>query len=366
MHLNLKIIVALALCAFQADAKFQPLKAIKTKVEKFRNRKEKRNADNKAKLPIVFHPNYDIGFFGIEKLHPFDSKKYGKVYAHLRTKYNLDAKQFYTPEIVSDEQLTQVHTADYLASLQTSSNVARITENKAVAWMPNSLVQKKLLDPMRYATGGTVLGAQLALEQGWAINLSGGYHHAKSHQGEGFCVYADIPLAAYELWKKDPSLKILVVDLDAHQGNGHESVLRNEERVAIFDVYNNDIYPHDVENQQYIDFNYPVRSGIADKEYLALIREQLPKALASFNPNLIIYNAGTDIFADDPLGRMNISQQGIIERDEIVFQLSKNFQVPILMLLSGGYTKKSAEIITSSIDNLITKKLITITANYNS
>ena len=305
-----------------------------------------------VKLPIIFSKRYDITLMGLQKLHPFDSEKYGKVYRHLVDK--LGDGVFYTPERVSESDLSSVHTESYLASLRQSRNVAIIAEMDLLSLAPNFLLQTRLLNPMRYATGGTILGGELALEYGWAINLSGGYHHAKRDSGGGFCYFADIPIAAYRLWEQNPDLSIMVIDLDAHQGNGHEAVFKDDPRVHIFDVYNEEIYPNDSEAKQYIDFHYPLRSRIGDDDYLSLIETEIEKALVQAEPELIIYNAGTDIFIEDPLGGMSISKAGVIKRDEIVFRLAFERNIPIVMVLSGGYTKNSTALIGESIVNIVT------------
>src|SRR3989338_4264328 len=175
--------------------------------------------ENTDKLPIVYSKHYDISLFGLEKFHPFDTQKYGKVYRYLVNKVGINKNRFYTPEIVSEEDLLSVHTPEYLYSLKESKNVARIAELGILAKIPNIILQHKLLKPMRYATGGTILGCDLALEHGWAINLSGGYHHAKADSGGGFCFFADVPIAVYKLLKNNPNLSIMIIDLDAHQGN---------------------------------------------------------------------------------------------------------------------------------------------------
>jgi histone deacetylase 11 len=306
-----------------------------------------------GRLPLVYSGQYDITFYGLEKLHPFDTSKYSKVYKYLVEKAGIDKNSFFEPPIVTDEQLKDVHTQAYLDSLKKSSTLAKIAEFTTLSFIPNTILQRRMLDPMRYATGGTILGAKLALQYGWAINLSGGYHHAKAGSGGGFCVYADIPIAVHELWKKDSSLRVLVVDLDAHQGNGNEMIFKDDKRVSVLDFYNRDIYPNDTEAKLYIRFDYPLRTNIEDDEYISMLKTALPAAIRTAAPGLIIYNAGTDLFEGDLLGEMRISEKGIMDRDEIVFRNALNNKIPILMVLSGGYTKKSSIIIGKSIENII-------------
>lgn len=301
-------------------------------------------------LPIVFHKNYDISFFGIEKLHPFDTGKYGKIAKYLQKHCNIS---FYEPLQISDHELQKVHTKEYLASLHQSCAIARISEVFPLQYVPNFLLQRYLLNAMRYATHGTTVGANLALQHGWAINLSGGYHHAKSDCGGGFCFFADIPLAIKNVREQYPDLKILVVDLDAHQGNGIETALKDDPQSFVFDVYVERNYPYDTQARKHITFNYPIPAGMNDRQYHELIRSTLPKAIEQVKPHLIIYNAGTDVFEKDPLGRTALSKEGIMQRDAFVFSQAKQNNIPILMVLSGGYTQESADITAHSIENIL-------------
>jgi len=305
-----------------------------------------------SQLPIIFSPHYDISLYGLENLHPFDTAKYGKVYAYLKDELGIAQERFIHPSPVTEEELLKVHSKQYLDSLGSSQVIAGIAELGMLAALPAALLQEKILLPMKYATGGTVLGVSLARQYGWAINLSGGYHHAKADRGSGFCFYADIPIAVTLFLAEDPGARILIIDLDAHQGNGHEAFFKDRPGIFIFDVYNKDIFPGDTEAGKFIDFAYPVPSGIGDQAYLALLKEALPKALETSRPDLIIYNAGTDIYEDDPLGAMKISEAGIMRRDEIVFKSALELEIPILMLLSGGYSPLSADIIAHSVENL--------------
>jgi len=305
------------------------------------------------KIPIIFSKHYDITLLGLQRLHPFDSEKYGRVYQYLVNKVGIDKNRFYIPEIVSEKDLLSVHTSEYLSSLNHSINIARIAELMIITLVPNFILQSRVLKPMKYATGGTILGCQLAMEYGWAINLSGGYHHAKAESGGGFCFFADIPIAVYRLFKENSGMSIMIVDLDAHQGNGYASIFKNDSRIHIFDVYNKEIYPQDLEAKRYIEFDYPVKSYVEDKEYLSLLERELGGAMVKSKPNLIIYNAGTDVLKRDPLGCMSISEDGIIKRDQIVFTNVLNHKIPVVMLLSGGYTRKSATVIGRSIENIL-------------
>lgn len=338
----------------------------------------------KHKIPIIYHPGYNVSCGGLEKLHPFDTQKYAKIHDYLIKTVGMSAESFCTPSLISDQELLKVHSKKYLNSLSSSSTLALITEVPVAALCPNIILQKYLLKPMRYATAGTVLGAQLALEKGWAINLGGGYHHAKGNEGGGYCVYVDIPLAIHTLWKKNPNLKVMIIDLDAHQGNGNSIFFKQEildgsgsikphARVALFDMYNKDIWPigsddlwplfgwTEEDALSSVRYNYPIPTNTQDEVYLKILKEKLPKALDEFKPDFVIYNAGSDILVGDTVGRLGVSAQGIINRDEYVFeQICKQRHIPLLMTLSGGYTQQSAGIIGRSIENIVNKRLIGI------
>ncbi len=303
-------------------------------------------------IPIVYSDNYDISLFGIESLHSFDSKKYGKVAKYIINQTDFEKEDFYAPEKISKQDLLLVHTSEYLKTLEKPETVSKIAEVRNLSVVPSFIIQNKLLDPMLYATGGTLLGARLAIKNGWAINLSGGYHHAKAESGGGFCFYADVPVAINKLWQDNKDLRVLIIDLDAHQGNGNSSIFKDDSRVFILDVFQKDNYPYNDEAKNYVDFSYPVDS-IEDEEYLGIIKEAIPDAISQSNPDLIVYNSGTDIYIEDPLGRMRISKEAIIERDELVFKSARSENIPVLMVLSGGYSSASYEIIGESIVNLL-------------
>lgn len=316
---------------------------------------------NNSRLPIVYTADYGMGPMGTAALlkfvHPFDVAKASKVAAHLR---RASWQLTNVPTETTHKELLEVHTPAYLASLEnhTAATVAQIVEIQPLAKLPNWLVDRYVLAPMRRQTAGTLLAANLALQHGWAINLGGGFHHAKTGSGEGFCVYGDIQLAAKRYLDAHPTHKVMIIDLDAHRGNGYAEAFMHEPRVTIFDVYGGNNYPrHDLELCQRIDYNFPLDIGpgtcVDDAVYLGLLQRSLAQAIDTVKPDFIIYNAGTDILVGDSLGGMKVSAGGIIKRDAMVFQEALVRSIPIVMLLSGGYTDESNEVISASIDNLL-------------
>ncbi|CAH0559963.1 unnamed protein product [Brassicogethes aeneus] len=310
--------------------------------------------------PIVYTKKYNVYFLGLEKLHPFDAKKWGNIFKYLN-EYGLVNKETVTvPNEARKKDLLLVHTEKYLKSLKNSCRVACIAEVVPLILVPNYFVQKAYLKPMRYQTGGSILAGKLAIDRGWSINLGGGFHHCSAAKGGGFCAYADITLTVKHLSLYFPQVKkIMIVDLDAHQGNGYERDFKLNDHVYIMDVYNKFVYPKDKVAKDSIRKKVELALFVEDDEYLIKVKKNIIEALDEFHPNLVIYNAGTDILKGDPLGGLSVSPEGIISRDEIVFSIVRNRNIPIVMLTSGGYQKCTAKIIADSIINLYSKGLIT-------
>lgn len=311
-----------------------------------------------SKLPVIYSSSYNISFMGLEKLHPFDSSKWGRVCQFLISEGILDRNRLVEPSEATEDDLLVVHTESYLDSLKSSINIAFIIEVPPVALLPNFIVRKRVLQPFCKQVGGTVLAGKLAKERGWAINVGGGFHHCSKNKGGGFCVYADISLCIQFAFARSGISKVMIIDLDAHQGNGHEMDFARDGRVYILDMYNTEIYPQDYEARRYIHQRVELLSGASTKEYLERLDKELEVAQNAFEPELILYNAGTDILNGDPLGRLKVDPDGVIMRDEKVFSFAQQKKVPIVMLTSGGYMKSSARVIANSIINLSSKHLI--------
>jgi histone deacetylase 11 len=212
------------------------------------------------------------------------------------------------PVEANNDELMEVHTREYIDSLRWSATVAMITEVPPVAILPNFVVQSRLLSKFRKQTGGTILAARLAKERGWAINLGGGFHHCSAAQGGGFCAYADITLCIkFARQHLEGIKKVMIVDFDAHQGNGHETDFLNDDDVYILDMYNRWIYPGDRQAKRAIKCSIELDMHTEDNEYIAHIVDKLPSKLDQCKPDLVVYNAGTDILIGDQLGQLDIT-----------------------------------------------------------
>jgi histone deacetylase 11 len=307
---------------------------------------------------IVYSRRYNIGFYGLERLHPFDSRKYGRAWRAIRSALGASAKKLLrsVDRPVSREELLLVHSPEYLDQLRDPAMVARVLELPVVSRLPGWLVDRHVLSPMRWATRGTILAAEAALQEGLVINLGGGFHHAKPGSGEGFCAYADAAIAIRSLRERKllaETDRVIHIDTDAHQGNGVSHTFLGDNRVFLFDIFHGSIYPYgDVAAKGRIDCAIPVTSRCTESEYQGLLERHLPGFLDSVGRSkigLAIYNAGTDVFAGDPLGRLNLSAAAILKRDLYVVGELRRRGLPTVMLLSGGYTRQSYRLVADSV-----------------
>jgi histone deacetylase 11 len=306
---------------------------------------------------VVFSPGYDIylPFLPLHHLHPFDGRKFSHAYDILRERLGPGLEdQTHTPAAeVGYTDLLSVHTAPYLTSLNSASVVARALELEAIHLIPARVREQHIVRPMRLAVQGTIDATELALREGFVFHIGGGFHHAFADHGEGFCLYADVPIAIRSLRARHllaDTDTIVIIDLDAHRGNGWENILSNDSSVHFFDIYNFQVYPGPLDaDETEAPYMIPIKSKTADAEYMATLTMELPRFLASHGAaRLALYNAGTDVLAGDPLGQLAVSERGVLERDRFVLDLLASHQIPTVVLTSGGYTKRSHALIAES------------------
>jgi histone deacetylase 11 len=303
-------------------------------------------------IPLIYHPRYNITAFGLERLHPFDGRKYRRIREALIARGLRRSRDFVWPSAVSRQDLLKVHTPEYVRSLRSTETLARILEVPIVHRLPGWLIDWRILRPMRLATGGTILACRLAMDNGIAINLGGGYHHAADGWGGGFCVYADAPLAAKVLHDEGRVGNVLVVDLDAHQGNGTAAIFQKWPWAVIFDLYQRDLFPVRKEPE---DYPLPVQRGLTGADYLGIVQDALPGALDAVKPHLVIYNAGSDPFVDDPLAGFQLTMNDLAERDLMVVTMARERGIPVAIVLSGGYSSVSWRIHADAIEGILTR-----------
>jgi len=302
---------------------------------------------------FVYSEKYDFPIPGVGKLHPFDARKYSKAWKLLADEIGdaLQSLWIEPKEQIAEKLLLTIHHQEYLASLKSSRTIAKVIEVWPAKFIPNSVLQSRLLNPIRLAAAGTLIATQEALNNhSITMNFGGGYHHAFPDHGEGFSFYADAAIAikqARELGLLAENDKVLMIDLDAHRGNGFDAITCDDPRVEMFDMYNFQVYPgHHGGDPDEFPYIVPIKYGSKDDFYLSILTDELPAFLNAFpETKLVIYNAGTDILDTDPLGGLKVSFQGVVERDRFVLDEISKRNLPSVIVTSGGYTAQSYKLV---------------------
>ncbi|MHC4180867.1 MAG: histone deacetylase family protein [Planctomycetota bacterium] len=299
---------------------------------------------------LVYSKRFEINLAGLERSHPFDIHKYSKIAKRLVKDGLVAPGGFYVPDELSRDQMLLVHTPEYLESLKSSAAVATYLEAPIAGILPGALVDRGVLRAFRHASGGTILAGRLALEHTVAVNIGGGYHHAKPDRGEGFCIYADIPIAIRVLQEEKLIRRALVVDLDVHQGNGTAVCFRGDDSVFTFSMHEADIYPIPKEKS---DCDVELLPGTDDETYLRALGELLPGAIDRCRPDLVILQAGCDTLAGDPLADLGMTEEGIVRRDGYVVDTCVRHGIPVAMTLGGGYSRQAWKVQYASIRRVL-------------
>jgi histone deacetylase 11 len=303
-------------------------------------------------IPIVYHPGYNITACGLERLHPFDSSKYARIRDELVRQGLRRPSDFVRPAPCTRAELRLVHTPEYLRSLWRAGTLVGILEVGVVALLPAAFTHWRVLRPMRLQTGGTVLACRLALEHGLAINLGGGFHHASGAKGHGFCVYADTPTALAVLHREGKVRSALVIDTDAHQGDGTADAIRGWGWAHILDFYEVALFPIPKVEE---DLPVPLPPALDGEAYLERLHQHLPGALERYRPDLIVYNAGSDVLASDPLSTLGLTPAEMAERDLAVVTAARERGIAVAMVLSGGYGPLSWQSHAGSIEGILAR-----------
>ncbi len=259
--------------------------------------------------------------------HVFPLQKYRLIYEKLLS-WGVKKESFVEPQIALDDDILRVHSPRYLKKL----TAGKLSHAEMLALeLPYS---PDLLRFAKLHVGGTIIAAEKALEEGIAIHLGGGFHHAFSDHGEGFCVLNDVAVAVKKLRHLGVIQRAMVVDCDVHQGNGTASIFSKKEDVFTFSIHQMDIYPaHKPEST----LDIGLWSGEGDGEYLKALKSQFPRLFEEFQPDVVFYLAGADPYEKDQLGGLGLTMEGLKERDAIVIGSAHTLKIPIVILLAGGY-----------------------------
>lgn len=278
--------------------------------------------------PIYCHP--------LPEGHRFPMEKYNLLPEQLLYEGTIKESNFFSPSFLQEKWILNTHQQSYFERLK-SLNLNKSEIRKTGFPLSQELVQREI-----QIMQGSVQASVFALEFGIGMNIAGGTHHAFSDRGEGFCLLNDIAIASNFLLDNNLVKKILVVDLDVHQGNGTASIFDGNSSVFTFSMHGASNYPLHKESSD-LDIGLPDQTD--DAHYLKILKETLPELIDSFEPDFIIYQSGVDVLGSDKLGRLAMSISGCKERDKMVLELAKTNAIPIMCCMGGGYSEKLSHII---------------------
>jgi acetoin utilization deacetylase AcuC-like enzyme len=275
--------------------------------------------------PLVYHPSYvsplPIG-------HRFPMAKFGLL--HDRLVADGLVGRVCTPEVPSVEWLALVHGLEYIRAYRDGSIDPQAMRRIGLPWSP------ELVHRTQIALGGTILAARLALAEGMAGNAAGGTHHAFPDYGSGFCIFNDLATAARVLLAEGLVQRVLIVDLDVHQGDGTAAIFQNEPRVFTFSMHCGINFPG---TKQRSDLDVALAEGLTDEDYLRTLDCYLPDLLNQFRPDLVLYDAGVDPHVADRLGKLALTDRGLFCRDMQVLSACVRSGYPVAYVIGGGYAE---------------------------
>lgn len=276
-------------------------------------------------IPLVTHPHYSYAF---SSRHRFPMEKFALLHAYLQQQGLATSENTYRPGQANLEVLELAHCAAYLQRFINNRQSPAEVRRMGLPWS-QGLLRRTLISP-----NGTLLTAKLALQKGIACHLAGGTHHAHHDFASGFCILNDLAVTALTLLAQGAVRRVLIFDCDVHQGDGTAAILANVPATFTCSVHCDKNFPL---RKQRSDLDVPIARGTTDDEYLRTLADALQTAISRSQPDLVIYDAGVDIYADDPLGLLKISEQGIRLRDRLVLQTCQQLNLPIATVIGGGY-----------------------------
>lgn len=281
----------------------------------------------------MFHPIYSQ--LDLPVKHRFPIQKYQGIKDALTTK-GVSEQAFVQPKPLDIEALKLVFDASYIQHLTEGTLSAQEMRRIGFPWS-SQLVQRTL-----HAAGGTVLAAQIALDTGKALNLTGGYHHAFKEFGSGFCMVNDLYLAALKMLEHKDVDKVLIFDCDVHQGDGTAKLAQDDNRIFTVSIHGEKNFPH---RKQLSDMDFALAKGTDDKAYLDTVEQAFDLAVNCAQPDAVIYDAGVDVHINDDLGHLNITTPGVFQRDSYVFNRCRELGLPIAAVIGGGYQRDIASLV---------------------
>ena len=277
-------------------------------------------------LKIAFHPIYK---HELPEGHRFPMDKYDLLPQQLIYEGTCTEENFFEPEIPNNKHFFTVHDPEYFF------NLLNITLSQKEARKIGFPLSEVLVAREMIIADGTIKASKFALKNGIAMNIAGGTHHAFSRHGEAFCMLNDQAIGARYLQQKELAKKILIIDLDVHQGNGTAEIFKKDASVFTFSMHGKSNYPFIKETS---DLDIALKNETKDNEYLSILKNTLPKLINQEKPDFIYYLCGVDVLETDKLGKLSLSVKGCKERDQFVLQTCRDFNIPVMCSMGGGYS----------------------------
>lgn len=292
-----------------------------------------------ARLRHVYDPAYNFGrgIPFVKVVHGFVLNKPAQI-RHRLIELGVKASDFERPPKVRSSDLLAIHSSNVIAGLRSSRSIAAAGEFAPLAFAPNVVARHMLVTPQLRACGGTALGLAHAAHGDWVFNLSGGFHHAGPNTSHGFCLVSDVAWAVHALRKSGLSKRILVLDLDLHQGDGNANFFASDTDVFTASLHQESAFPVPKARS---DLDVGLTGHVGDEEYLGAVDSVLDTVLGRFSADIVIYVAGTDPFKDDAIGSFSVTAEGLRARDERVAHFVKEHGMGLVALPAGGYSEHS-------------------------
>jgi len=277
-------------------------------------------------LKIAFNQNY---IYPLEENHRFPMIKYELIPEQLIRENTCTEKNFFNPDKVDDFTVLLTHQKEYFERFK-SLDLSKKEIREIGFPLSKDLVKREL-----QIADGTIKGVHYSIEHGISMNIAGGTHHAFYDRGEAFCMLNDQAIAANYLINKGLSKRILIIDLDVHQGNGTASLFSSNNNVFTLSFHGKKNYPFRKEKSD-LDIEFDDKTN--DEKYLKILKETIPKVMDDFNPDFIFYLSGVDVLENDKLGRLSLTINGCKERDRYILDMCKKNSIPVQISMGGGYS----------------------------
>jgi len=289
-------------------------------------------------VKYVYSARYGVDFQG----HVFPAEKYRLIYNSLKKLGSLDNSRVCEPRMPTKEDLLLALTPEYLEDLL-GLRWASSTVRSEMA------LTAEIVEFSRLTVGGTILACVEAMRCGIGFHIGGGFHHAFPDHAEGFCYMNDIAVAVRKMQNEEIAKKLAVIDCDLHQGNGTAYIFLDDPDVFTFSIHQEDLYP--IKQRSDLDVGLDYFAG--DQEYLEKIRFHVPRIMDSHNPDLMVYVAGADPYEGDKLGTLQLSKEGLKERDTIVIQSARERDIPVAVVLAGGYAANTMDTVEIHVNTCL-------------